>query len=381
MSEDLVAKVRRRLSDDDCVSAGSGQVARLVRAESAVVGDAEVAAAVRRVNADVTGFGPLDDLLGRPGVTDVLVNGPDEVWIDDGSTLTRVDVSFPDEESVRRTAQRLLASAGRRVDLAHPFVDAQLPGGLRLHVVLPPISRSTVLSLRVPRRRAFSMRDLERVGTVDGAMAAALRRLVEGHVSFLVTGGTGAGKTTVLASLLGSVSPSERLVIIEDTAELRHSHPHAVHLQSRAANSEGAGAVTMADLVRQALRMRPDRIVVGEARGAEVVDLLGALNTGHSGSASTVHANAPQDVVARFAALGTLAGVSGEAVERQLAAAIGAVVHVERDAAGRRFVAVVAALTWRNGCVVVEPAVTAPRAGAASARGPGWAELAGRLRA
>ena len=376
MTDDLVSRIRRRLSDEDTGPPGHAQVARLVRADAVLTGDTAVAVAVRLVTADVSGFGPLDELLRRPEVTDVLVNGHDDVWIDDGTQVHKVSVAFDDDAAVRRLAQRLLASAGRRVDMAHPCADAQLPGGVRLHVVLPPISAATVLSLRVPRRRAFTLADLEAAGSVDAQMAEVLRGLLAARVTFLVSGGTGAGKTTVLGALIGAVPETQRLVVIEDTAELQHAHPHAVHLRTREPNAEGAGRVTLTDLVRQALRMRPDRIVVGEVRGPEVADLLAALNTGHDGSASTVHANGPSEVVARFAALGAMAGLDGTAVERQLGSGVGAVVHVARDGAGRRYVGSVSVVALRDGRVTVTPGMSAPSAGAPSQRGNAWAELA-----
>jgi pilus assembly protein CpaF len=301
------------------------------------------------------------------------------VWVDDGAGLRRCAVSFADEDSLRRTAQRLLAGAGRSVDVAHPYADAQLGDGVRLHVVGPPVTSSTVLSLRVLRRRPFTFDELAAAGAVDARMADALDRLVRARVNVVVTGGTGAGKTTLLAALLDRVPTDERVVIVEDTPELVIGHPHAVHLRTRAPNAEGAGAVTLSDLVRQALRMRPDRLVVGEARGAEVVELLAALNTGHAGSASTLHANSPADLVARLVALGTLAGVAPAAVERQLAAAVEAVVHVARDRAGRRRVASIGVVRAAAGDVVVEPALVADRASAESA--PGWARLRSLLAA
>ncbi len=380
MTDDLLARVRRRLSDEGAPAPVPAEVARLVRAESALAGDTQVAAAVRVVAADVSGFGPLDDLLRLPGLTDVLVNGPDDVWIDDGDGLRRSTIVFPDEAAVLRTAQRLLATAGRRVDLAHPFADARLSGGVRLHVVLPPVSTRTTMSLRLLRKRAFSLVELESTGALAPGLSGLLADLLRARLSFVVTGGTGAGKTTVLGSLLSAVDARERIVVIEDTAELTHAHPHAVHLQSRQANAEGAGVVTMADLVRQSLRMRPDRIVVGEARGVEVVDLLAALNTGHAGSCSTVHANDPRDVVARFAALGAMAGVGAAAIQSQLVAGIDAVIHVARDRHGRRHLAALALLTAAAGTVSVEAATTVSAAGAQAQRGPAWDELMGRLR-
>jgi pilus assembly protein CpaF len=355
MTDELLDRVRSRLADGGGAPAGGAQLARLVRAESRTSTDSAVAAAVRLVQSDVRGFGPLDAVLRDGCVTDVLVNGPDDVWTDDGHGLRRAGVRFADDDAVRRLAQRLLASAGRAVDVARPFGDAQLPSGVRVHVVVPPVAPVTVLSLRVLRRLPFTLADLESSGSVDAPTRETLEWLIAERVSFVVSGGTGAGKTTVLSTLLGAVSPAERLVVVEDTPEIVTGHPHVVHLKTRAANGEGAGAVTMGDLVRQSLRMRPDRIIVGEARGAEVVELLAALNTGHAGSASTVHANSPTDLVARFVALGTMAGVPADAIEHQLLAAVGAVVHVARGPDGRRFVASVGAVGAEAGRVVVAP--------------------------
>jgi pilus assembly protein CpaF len=268
-------------------------------------------------------------------VTDVLVNGPDEVWLDAGSGLVRVPVRFPDETALRRLAQRLAAVAGRRLDDAAPYVDARLPGGVRLHAVLPPIAAGgTCLSLRLPRRRAFTLDELIGAGTIPPAGADLLSGLVAARIAFLITGGTGSGKTTVLSSMLSLIDPGERLVLVEDSAELRPDHPHVVRLESRPPNVEGAGGVTLHDLLRQALRMRPDRLVVGEVRGAEVVDLLAALNTGHEGGCGTLHANAAADVPARLEALACAAGLSREAVHSQLAAALDAVIHLARDPGG-----------------------------------------------
>ncbi|CAM5674721.1 hypothetical protein SALBM311S_00132 [Streptomyces alboniger] len=208
-------------------------------------------------------------------------------------------VSFTDAAAVRRLAQRLAAVAGRRLDDARPWVDARLPDGTRLHAVLPPVAVGCAcLSLRVVRPRAFTLDELVAAGTVPPGGDRVLRALIDARLSFLISGGTGSGKTTLLSALLGLVGPDERIVLAEDSAELRPEHPHVVRLESRPANQEGAGLVTLQDLVRQALRMRPDRLVVGEVRGPEVVHLLAALNTGHEGGCGTVHANAAADVPA-----------------------------------------------------------------------------------
>jgi pilus assembly protein CpaF len=237
------------------------------------------------------GAGALTPLLLDPDVTDVLVNGG-EVWVDKGAGLERVDLRAGGPIDARRLAQRLAAACGRRLDEACPFVDARLPDGTRLHAVLPPIATAgPYLSLRTVRHRALAMPELVGRGTVTAAGAEVLSAIVASRLSYLVSGGTGSGKTTLLASLLSLVPPTERIVIVEDSAELRPHHPHAVSLQGRTPNVEGAGAVSLRDLMRQALRMRPDRLVVGECRGAEVVDLLtvyqtnvGVLPCGHEDS-------------------------------------------------------------------------------------------------
>jgi pilus assembly protein CpaF len=284
--------------------------------------------------------GPLHELLVDDAVSDVLVNGAGPAWVDRGRGVERTDVSFRDEQDVRRVAQRLAAAAGVRLDDACPYADAVLPDGTRLHAVLPPVAgQGTTLSLRVPPRRAFSLTGLVERHAVHAHAADLLRRMVRRRLAFVVTGGTGSGKTTVLSALLSEADPGERLVLVEDTPELRPALDHVVRLQMRQANAEGAGAVPMSTLVRQALRMRPDRLVVGEVRGAEVVDLLAAMNTGHDGGATTLHANRAEHVPARFEALCATAGLSRAASHSQLAAAVQAVVHLSRGADGLRRVA------------------------------------------
>jgi pilus assembly protein CpaF len=332
----LVERVRARLA----TAAGSPSpvaVAALVREEAGgLLGDRAVLSAVRAATDELSGAGVLEPLLRLPGVTDVLVNGPRSVWVDRGGGLEPVDVRFPDEAAVRRLAVRLAAAAGRRLDDAAPWVDAGLPDGTRLHAVLPPVSGSgTCLSLRVLRRAVLSFDDLAARGAFPGAAADLLTAMVRARLAFLVTGGTGTGKTTVLSALLGLVGPGERVVLCEDAPELAPLHPHVVRLLTRPPNVEAAGAVTMRDLVRQALRMRPDRLVVGEVRGGEVVDLLAALNTGHDGGCGTVHVNRAADLPARLEALGEAAGLGRAAVHSQAAAALSLVVHLRRSPAGR----------------------------------------------
>lgn len=316
------------------------RVARAVRDAGGVLGDAAVLAVADELRADITGAGPLDALLRQPDVTDVLVNGPDEVWVDRGTGLERTDVRFRDEPAVRRLASRLAARSGRRLDDAVPYVDARLVGGARLHAVIPPISpHGTVLSLRVPAGHTFGLADLVACGSVPPVVDRWLRELVAARLAFLVTGGTGTGKTTVLGALLSLADPGERILLVEDSGELRPDHPHVVRLEARAANVEGVGELGLDVLVRQALRMRPDRLVVGEVRGAEVVDLLAALNTGHEGGCGTLHANSAADVPARLEALGVAAGMGPQAVHAQVASALDAIIHLVRGRDGLRRVA------------------------------------------
>lgn len=314
-------------------------VATAMRAEGLAVSDAAVLDAMELLRRHSVGAGPLEPLLRQPGVTDILVNGPDQVFIDRGAGLEPTDVRFPSESDVRRLAQRLAASVGRRLDDAVPFVDARLADGTRVHAVLGCLaSPGTCISLRVPAQRSFSIEDCVASGSLTPGAAHLLSRMIEAKLAFLISGGTGSGKTTLLAALLALVPPNERIVIVEDSRELAPNHPHVIRIEGRPANTELAGAISLTDLVRQSLRMRPDRLVVGEVRGAEICDLLTAMNTGHEGGCGTVHANSPADVPARLEALASLGGVPRAALHAQLASALDAVVHVTRNAAGLRCV-------------------------------------------
>jgi pilus assembly protein CpaF len=334
--EAVVGRVRRQFAAAG-VEASPSAVVQAVRQEAgaAVLGDTAVLRLADRVHDQLVGAGPLAPLIADPDVTDVLVNGV-EVWVDRGAGLVRAPVTLQGPDDVRRLAQRLAAACGRRLDDGQPYADARLPDGTRLHAVLPPVATDgPYLSLRTFRQRPFGLGDLVEHGTVPATVAPVLAAIVAARLAYLVTGGTGSGKTTLLATLLGLVPPTERIVLVEDAAELRPVHPHVVALQARTANVEGAGAVGLTDLVRQALRMRPDRLVVGECRGAEIVDLLGALNTGHEGGAGTLHANTPPDVPARLEALGLLGGLPRAALHAQVVAALQVVMHLRRTDRGR----------------------------------------------
>ncbi len=377
VTEEALGRPGRSGAGSGVRGAGRGRLAAAVAAREGpggVLGAEGVLGLTAALAAQITGAGPLQELLDAPGVTDVLVNGSHEVWVDRGHGLTRLaprTVSLGSEGDLRALAVRLAAVAGRRLDDSSPFVDAQLPDGVRLHAAIPPISPvGTLLSLRVPRRTAFTLGELVTAGSVPPAWEDVLRAVVAQRASFLVTGGTGSGKTTVLSTLLGLSAPDERLLLVEDGGELVPDHPHVVRLLTRHGNVEGAGRVDLVDLVRQALRMRPDRIVVGEVRGAEVRELLAALNTGHEGGAGTVHANTAGDVPARLEALGALAGLGREALAAQAVSAVQVVIHLRRRA-GRREMAEIGVLERDE-----RRALTVTTALGHGGRGPGFERLA-----
>jgi pilus assembly protein CpaF len=373
----VVEPVRRRLVAEG-VDVSHDAVVDALRELGVVLDERAVASLSRDLRRDLRGLGPLQPLVVTPGVTDVLVNGCDSVWFDRGQGLEQAGEVFPDDAAVRRFGQRLAASVARSLDDAHPWVDARLPSGIRLHAVLPPVVERPTLSLRVPSRYPLSVADLVAAGSLPGALAHVVPELVRRRAAFLVTGGTGTGKTTLLSALLAEVPVAERVVVVEDTAELSPEHPHVVRMQARPPNAEGRGEVTLADLVRQAMRMRPDRLVVGEVRGAEVVDLLAALNTGHEGGCGTVHANRARDLPSRIEALAAAAGMNRGAAHSQLAAAVDAVVHLTRARDGVRRVTEVAALTRApEGWVETLPAWT--WSGGRLEAGPGRDLLQSRL--
>ena len=288
------------------------------------------------------GLGPLEVLLRDPDVSDVLVNGPSEVFVDREGTLSKVDFGFPDDAAVVAAVERVIAPLGLRLDRASPMVDARLTDGSRLHAVIPPAAVDhPVVAVRRFVRSIDSLEDLLARRTITGAQAKLLRQLVEDRANLIVSGGTGAGKTTLLNLLGAEIADGERVVTIEDAAELAFGG-HVVRLEARPPNSEGKGAISLRALLRSALRLRPDRIVVGEVRGAEALDMIGALNTGHDGSMATVHANSPEEAMWRLETL-ALSGedrVGEEAVRRQLWAAIDCVLQLERRQGSRRLVSI-----------------------------------------
>ena len=351
------------------------RVAAAVQATGKLLGTAGALAAVERISAELNGLGPLQELTRDPAVTDIFANAPDSVWVDRGCGIERVAVAFEGESQLRALACRLVAAGGRRLDDGSPCVDVRLPGGYRVHAVLPPVSTAgTLLSIRIRREHVFGMDELQAGGMFSRPVRDVLEKVVEQRLSFLVSGATGSGKTTLLSTLLGLCAAKERLVLIEDASELNPVHPHIVSLESRHGNLEGGGEVDLGELVRQALRMRPDRLVVGECRGAEVRELLTAMNTGHSGGGGTIHANTAASVPARLTALGALAGMSPDGVRLQAASALDVAIHVERTPRGREVTCIGVFVDSPEGLTVVPALETA-----AGVAGSAWPALAARL--
>jgi pilus assembly protein CpaF len=352
--EELADSLRARLVEARRDAAARGarpaqeldeQVRDLVGRDAALLGADAREALVARVLRDTVGLGPLEDLLADPSVEEVMVNGPHRVYVERAGRIEAVDAVFADEEELRNAIERILAPLGRRIDELSPMVDARLADGSRVNAVIPPLAiDGPALSIRRFGASRPGPRELVELGTLTEAQLAQLERAVAARRSILVSGGTGSGKTTLLNALSGFVSPGERLVTIEDAAELRLQGRHVVRLESRPAGVEGRGEVTIRDLLRNALRMRPDRIVIGEVRGAEALDLLTALNTGHRGALSTVHANSPADALARLETLALMAGLGlpHEAIAAQVRRGIDLVVQLERRADGSRRVTEIA---------------------------------------
>jgi pilus assembly protein CpaF len=358
--EELAESLRMRLIDVRREAAAAGtppagelseQVRHLVDEEAALLGGSDREALVVRVLRDTVGLGPLEDLLADPAVEEVMVNGPSQVYVERAGRIEAVEACFAGEEELRNAIERILAPLGRRIDELSPMVDARLADGSRVNAVIPPLAiDGPLLSIRRFGANRPGPRELLELGTLDEAQLGLLECAVGERRSVLVSGGTGSGKTTLLNALSGFVSPAERLVTIEDAAELRLRSRHVVRLESRPAGVEGRGEVTIRDLLRNALRMRPDRIVIGEVRGAEALDLLTALNTGHRGALSTVHANSPADALVRLETLALMAalGLPHEAIAAQVRRGIDLIVHIERFADGSRRVTEIAEVGARG---------------------------------
>jgi pilus assembly protein CpaF len=351
---EVAERLRRRLIERRRAEAASGDrsgesikqtVRRLVDEQAAVLSAGAREELTERIVRDSVGLGPLEVLLADPAVEEVMVNGPDRVYIEREGLLEKTDVHFESEEELRNAIERILAPLGRRIDELSPMVDARLADGSRVNVVIPPLAiDGPALSIRRFGANRPGPERLVEIGTLSEDQRRLLETAVAARRSVLVSGGTGSGKTTLLNALSSFIAPGERVVTIEDAAELRLQQPHVVRLESRPAGVEGRGEVTIRDLLRNALRMRPDRIVIGEVRGVEALDLLSALNTGHDGALSTVHANSPHDALSRLETLALMAGVGlpHAAVAEQVRRGIDLVVHLQRQPDGSRRVTEIA---------------------------------------
>ena len=343
LAEGYRERLRRELLDrppgGDLRVAAERVAWELLHGDRVALGPADARRLVAGIVDDTVGLGPLDSLLRDRGVTEVIANGPDRVYAERSGRLVRESVAFRDEEHLRQVIDRVVSSVGRRVDESSPMVDARLPDGSRVNAVLPPIALDgPLLTIRKFARAPFRVDDLVAAGSLTPAQADLLERCVRGRLNIVVSGGTGTGKTTLLNALAGFIDPAERIVTVEDAAELRLPQPHVARLESRPPNVEGRGEVTLRALVRNALRMRPDRIVVGEVRGGEALDMLQAMNTGHDGSLTTVHASSPADAVRRIETMALMAGLDLPhlAVREQVASAVDVIVHLVRDGDGVR---------------------------------------------
>ena len=364
-AESLAAELRRRLLERRRAEAAAGQpagqeleaaVAELVDDQAASLSAARRAQIREFILRETVGLGPLEELLADPRVEEVMVNGPGDVYVERGGRIERTEVSFESERALRDAIERILAPLGRRVDELSPMADARLADGSRVNVIIPPLSvDGPALSIRRFTAARPDPDDLVESGTLTAELRELLARAVAARRSILISGGTGSGKTTLLNALSSFIPGKERVVTIEDAAELRLRQPHVVRLESRPASVEGRGEVTIRDLLRNALRMRPDRIVIGEVRGAEALDLLTALNTGHDGALSTVHANSPEDALRRIETLALMAGIGlpHEAIREQVRRGIQLVVHLTREGDGARRVVAVGEVTAVAGGVGV----------------------------
>ncbi|MBI4533706.1 MAG: CpaF family protein [Candidatus Melainabacteria bacterium] len=309
----------------------------------------------REVLYETLGLGPLEPLLGDVEINDILVNGPHSVWVDRNGRLVPTDVRFKDENHLQHVINRIVSRIGRRVDESSPIVDARLPDGSRVNAIIPPLSLDgPILSIRRFRAIPYSFQDLVGKGTLSSAMAEFLALAIKARHNVLISGGTSAGKTTLLNVLSAYVADEERIITIEDTAELRLQQSHVIRLESRPANVEGQGSVSQRALVKNALRMRPDRIIVGEVRGPEALDMLQAMNTGHEGSLTTIHANSPRDALSRLETLVLLSGVelSQQSIREQIASAFNLVVQIKRYSDGLRRVVSIAEVTGASEGVI-----------------------------
>ncbi|KAA6432113.1 CpaF family protein [Agrococcus sediminis] len=356
----LYARIGTRLNDPNLSEEQLHQLVRdelhrVVEAEQAPLTGEERQRLITEVRADVLGLGPLQKLLDDVAVTEIMVNGPDYVYVERDGKITRAPVRFTSEQHLRQIIERIVTRIGRRIDESSPMVDARLEDGSRVNAIIPPLAfTGSTLTIRKFAKDPFKVADLIRFGTLTSPMARLLEACVHGKLNIIVSGGTGTGKTTLLNVLSSFIPDRERIITIEDAVELQLQQDHIVRLESRPQNSEGKGEITIRDLVRNSLRMRPDRIVVGEVRGGETLDMLQAMNTGHDGSLSTVHANSPRDAISRLETLVLMAGMDLplRAIREQIASAVDLIVQLDRLRDGTRRVVAVTEVVGMEGQVV-----------------------------
>jgi pilus assembly protein CpaF len=335
----LHERLVREAAEQPVCAGAEATVAALVQREAALLSERERGELRRRVTERSLGLGPLEPLLADPSVEEVMVNGAGRVWVERHGRIEATEVAFDSDAALRHAIERILAPLGRRVDAAEPLCDARLADGSRVNVVIPPLALDgAALTIRRFRAGGLGPEELVELGTLDAALCDFLRACVRARLTLLVSGGTGSGKTTTLGALSGFIPDGERIVTIEDAAELRLRQPHVVRLEARPANVEGRGEITIRRLVRNALRMRPDRIVVGEVRGGEALDMISAMSSGHEGSLSTVHAGSPEEALRRVETLALMADVAlpHAAIREQVVSAIDLVVQQRREPDGRR---------------------------------------------
>jgi pilus assembly protein CpaF len=337
--ERLGTRLFEATTEEQMQSLVLAEIGALMDARESALSPQERQLLVQDIARDIMGLGPIEQFLNDPGVSEVMVNGSDNIYVERGGVVERTDVRFISEDHLRRVIERIVSSVGRRIDESSPMVDARLADGSRVNVIVPPLSLDgSILTIRKFAKDPFTVHDLIAMGTFTDQVASLLAASVEGGMNILVSGGTGTGKTTMLNVLSSFVPPQDRVVTIEDAVELQLHQDHVIRLEARPANSEGNGQITIRDLVRNSLRMRPDRIIIGEVRGAEALDMLQAMNTGHDGSLSTVHANAPRDALSRLETMVLMAGydLPTRAIREQISSALNLIVQIERARDGSR---------------------------------------------
>jgi pilus assembly protein CpaF len=359
-AQELFLRIGGRLNDpslteDRLHAIAREELGRIVAAEQVALTAAERNRLIDEIGSDVLGYGPLEGLLADDSITEIMVNRHDQIYVEQGGLITQAPLRFSGEPQLRRVIERIVSRVGRRIDESSPLVDARLEDGSRVNAIIPPLAvNGASLTIRKFARTPLTAADLINFGTLSPELSEVLAAAVRGRLSILVSGGTGTGKTTLLNVLSASIPSNERIITIEDAVELQLQQDHVVRLESRPPNIEGRGEVTIRDLVRNALRMRPDRIVIGEVRGAESLDMLQAMNTGHEGSISTVHANSPRDAVSRLETLVLMAGMDLplRAVREQIASALDIIVQISRLKDGSRRVTSVTEVQHMEGEIV-----------------------------